>query len=267
MSKTPPKNNRLAIFASGGGTTANAIIKAAQLRQLGGIEPVLLIASSRSAGALAKAKALNLATAVISRKKFTSQTKFGLGIIKLFEEHKIGLASQNGWLQLTPANAIGYLPKGKFINQHPGPLDGNRAAFGGQGMYGSRVMASLICYYALTGHLVFPEATVHQVTPEYDQGAVTKATQLKADFSKELSFAAPITLAELSTKKSELIALTLAMQTELLPIEHHNVTSALQDIANNSVTPNLRSQPLIPDQNLVPLASAKKLAITLFPKG
>ena len=132
---------KIALLISGGGTTMEAIIKAAQNDTLKNVSPVLVIVSKESAGGLIKAKNLGISEKnilVINPKNFKTEEEFGEKIIKECEERKVDFIGQYGWLVKTPENVCEAF-KGRIINQHPGPLDNGRSDFGGAGMYGKRV--------------------------------------------------------------------------------------------------------------------------------
>jgi len=116
---------KIALLISGGGTTMEAIIKAAQNDTLKNVSPVLVIVSKESAGGLIKAKNLGISEKnilVINPKNFKTEEEFGEKIIKECEERKVDFIGQYGWLVKTPENVCEAF-KGRIINQHPGPLD------------------------------------------------------------------------------------------------------------------------------------------------
>jgi folate-dependent phosphoribosylglycinamide formyltransferase PurN len=254
------KKIRTALLISGGGTTAEAVIKASQKRKLA-VLPAVVISSRPDAGGLEKAQALDIPTEVVSRSP-------GKTLLRLCQQYQVDLVSQNGWLPKTPPNVIRQY-QGRIINQHPGPLDEDRPDFGGQGMYGSRVTCARLAYlsylaqhHQLTKEDYYTEAVTHHVNNKYDQGSLIRVTQLK------LTPLIPLKqIASLVNNPKLLKKTTLKVQAQLLPLEHQNVINTLSDFARGHVPHYTRPQPLIPSDKVKFLKKAKKLTIKLFPKG
>lgn len=254
------KKLRLALLISGGGTTAEAVIKACQSGKLN-LDPAIVISSDPTALGLDKAKALGIKTYIVSK-----NIQLGDELLHIFRNEYIDIISQNGWLLLTPKIVVEKY-QGRIINQHPGPLDpGNLMDFGGKGMFGARVTAARLAYIWATGTELWTEATAHFVTEEFDKGKLISVERMTIPFSKE-----KIPLATLQSDlriQKKLIAETKRVQAKLLPIEHINFTTALQKFAEGEhVKGYTRSEPLIPSKNTQLLSEIKKLTITLFPNG
>lgn len=256
---------KTAFLISGGGTTIEAAIKACQERKLKGIQPVVVISSRSDAGGIAKAQSLGIETLVIARKEFPSVESFAAQLLRTFAKYQVDLVSQNGWLVHTPQEVIDRYPQ-MIVNQHSGPLDPGRIIdFGGQGMYGKRVVCARLAYCLLTGSDFWTEATTHLVTPEYDKGDLLKI--------EKLEFTDPslrVTVAQLGTDQEIqqwLIERTQQLQASLLPLEHQNVIATLQMFAEKKVNGFRRLKPLIPQGNEEFAREAKRVAITLFPEG
>ncbi|MDE2026053.1 MAG: hypothetical protein KGJ07_06160 [Patescibacteria group bacterium] len=255
---------RVALLISGGGTTAEAVIRSSQsgiLKDM--VHPAVVIASSPSAGGIAKAQALGVSTEVIDPKAFVSQEEFGKKILEAVTANNVQLISQNGWLPLTPENVVGAFSR-KIINQHPGPLDPGRLDFGGKGMFGARVVCArmLYCFFTKEPH-PWTESTVHFVTEEFDKGSILRVA--------ELPFAAPDRKiapenVESSTPVQEYIKhTTKKLQEELLDLEHENVIQTLVSLSRGDHPSFVREAPLILESEA--LIVAKRLAIRLFPNG
>lgn len=256
----------LAILISGGGSTAEAVIKSSQGGELKNlITPSVVISSDPQAGGVEKAKALGVPVEIIDRNNFSSQTEFGLNILKICQQYNVEIISQNGWLTLTPKNVIEQFNQ-KIFNQHPGPLDPGRDDFGGKGMFGARVTAARIIYCLLTQDLhPWTEATTHMVTEEFDKGAIIRKETLELPIIQE-----KITFEELQHNTSLInciIDMTKQVQKELLPIEHKNVIATLKDFATNNVALFTRTERLVGEMHLPTLHNSKELAIQLFPNG
>lgn len=167
---------RLAMPASGGGTTVEAILKARNAGQLQGIEPVLLITDRPGAGVVERAKNQGLTNhRLIERKRFGRDIEaFGEELLRVLQEFDVELVGQYGWLSLTPANVIDAFDHGRrIINQHPGPVPW----FGGTGVWGRRPHAAVLKFRELCarkrGFRLSDTCVVSQfVAPRYDRGAV-----------------------------------------------------------------------------------------------
>lgn len=257
------KKIRTALLISGGGSTAEAIIKACQSKKLKGISPVAVISSQPDAGGIEKAKALGIKTYVVEPQKFLNHEAFGNKLLRLFKRLKVDLISQNGWMPLTPPNVVKAC-EGKIINQHPGPLDPeNHLDFGGKRMYGSRVTCALLAYRWITDKDYWTQASTHFVNEKYDQGDLIRTLQM--DVPK---LGRPTSIAQLKSDPKKLIKTTKEVQKTLLPLEHQNVIETLKMFTKNrTVSEHKRTRPLVENENTQILAQAKRLAIRLFPDG
>jgi len=254
-------SKKLGILISGGGTTAQAVIKAYQSGQLN-LEPVVVISSRKDAGGLKKAEDLGIKVEVVRRVDFRTREQFGERLLKVLAKYQVDLVSQNGWMPLTPKIVVEEY-KGRIVNQHPGPLDFGRPDFGGKGMYGSRVSCARIAYEWVTGEKnPWTEATIHYVTEEYDKGGLIRTARM--DFP---ALGRSITMEELANDPEELIKATEECQRRLLPIEHENVIVGLEMVARGECGPEKRESRLVPRGNWDILKQVKKLAIRLFPEG
>ena len=255
-------SERLAILISGGGTTAEAVIKACQARRLD-LEPMVVISSKEGAGGIEKANRLGVPTEVVRPRDYGTRAEFGGKLLSVLEEYGVEIVSQNGWMPLTPRNVIERYQE-RIVNQHPGPLDPpDRSDFGGKGMYGSRVSCARIAYERVTGEKnPWTTATVHWVTDEYDRGGLIKTTRVNFDRPKRR-----VTMEELTSDSGELMRGTKELQRILLPIEHGNVIAALEMVVRGESGLGRRKVPLIPEANWKILEQAKELAIRLFPNG
>lgn len=150
--------SRIAVLATGGGSNLQALVD--HLRTLGShrAADVVLVASNRpDAGALSRAHSANIATATIAGPRAPD----GAPLSDLLDAHEIDLVVLAGYLQLI-APEITRRFAGRMLNVHPAPLP----AFGGVGMYGTRVHRAVL---ASGVHITGP--TVHFVDEVYDHGA------------------------------------------------------------------------------------------------
>lgn len=175
---------RLASFISGGGTTMDRIIEACQSGEIPDTDVGLVIASTKNAGGIEKAKKRGIPSEdvlVINPKDYLadegfeqSQLLFGEAIIKECRRRAISVITQNGWVKHTPRNVIREFD-GRIFNQHPG----DPKHFGGKGMIGLTVHDAVIRYWTMLSPVephIWDGAKTHviaqRVDPVYDAGAV-----------------------------------------------------------------------------------------------
>jgi formyltetrahydrofolate-dependent phosphoribosylglycinamide formyltransferase len=150
---------RIAVLASGGGTNLQAILD--HLDELGERRcgDVVVVAVDRvEAGALERARARHIDAQLLA----TQRRPEGMELATLLEQYGVELIALAGYLRRIPDDVVRRYA-GKILNVHPALLP----AFGGAGMYGSRVHdAVLAAGVTVTG------ATVHFVDEEYDRGPI-----------------------------------------------------------------------------------------------
>lgn len=145
---------RVAVAVSGRGSNLQAL-----LDRLTGDAParVALVLSNRAdAGALERARALDIPTAVLEN------PADGEEWLRRLRAASIDLLVLAGYLKLVPRAVVTGYP-GRIINIHPALLPD----FGGPGMYGTRVHAAVLASGAAESG-----ATVHLVDEEYDRGEI-----------------------------------------------------------------------------------------------
>jgi formyltetrahydrofolate-dependent phosphoribosylglycinamide formyltransferase len=153
--RTPPL--RVAVLASGGGSNLQAILDHAQHLGDACAARVVLVASNRAgAGAIEKARAAGVSTAVITN------PADGPALVHLLELHRVELVALAGYLKLVPPEVTARW-RGRIVNIHPALLP----KFGGAGMYGHRVHEAV-----LAAGETESGATVHQVDDAFDRGAI-----------------------------------------------------------------------------------------------
>lgn len=148
---------RIAVLASGGGSNLQAIID--HLAALGDAAParLVLVASDRArAGALERARHHEIEAVALSAEQR------GADLDRLLDEHDIELIALAGYLRLV-APHVTRRWRGRIVNVHPALLP----AFGGEGMYGSRVHEAVV-----RSGVRVSGATVHFVDEEYDRGPI-----------------------------------------------------------------------------------------------
>lgn len=147
---------RLGFLASGGGTSARAIVGAIQEGLPA--EARLLVSNRRDAPALGWAQAAGVPTRFIPTAKDPDAADEALAAA--LEEHGVEVVVLSGYLRkLGPRTLSRYA--GRILNIHPGPLP----EFGGQGMYGARVHEAVLAAGRTETAIV-----IHLVDGEYDHG-------------------------------------------------------------------------------------------------
>src|SRR3989344_7665758 len=164
---------KLAILISGGGTTAEATIKAIQNNTLTGLIPYV-ISSKPEAKGNERVKNLGITPHIIDKKAFSTNDAFGEKISQLLEELGIDIVSLQGWLHLVyPPIVRKY--KGYIINQHGGPIDPGRPDFGGYGMTNPyRINCARLAYIWTSGDEAYTESDVQLADEEFDMGDLVR---------------------------------------------------------------------------------------------
>lgn len=148
---------RIAVFASGGGSNLGALFSHFDDPRAARVGTIVCVASDKAgAGALARARERGVNALVLA------DHQDGLALRTLMHEHEVDLVVLAGYLKLVPPEIVASWP-GRILNVHPSLLP----AFGGAGMYGSRVHTAVIASGARVSG-----ATVHFVNEHYDRGAI-----------------------------------------------------------------------------------------------
>jgi len=164
----------IAIFASGGGSNAEAIIN--HLENHAHLTVRLIVSNRKNAGVLDRAKNHGIETLVIDRKEFYENKDF---TIKLAAA-QIDLIVLAGFLWLIPPFLVKAFPK-KIINIHPALLP----KYGGKGMYGHHVHQAVFDNKEKESG-----PTVHYVNEVYDEGNIilqARCTLLATDRPEDIA--------------------------------------------------------------------------------
>jgi phosphoribosylglycinamide formyltransferase 1 len=146
---------RVAVLASGEGTTFQALVEALRDRSDPVGEVVLAVAGRPDAGVLRRAERLGITAEVVARAEPGR-------LREVLDTHDPDLVVLAGYLSLVPADVVRRFG-GRMLNVHPGLLPG----FGGPGMYGRRVHEAVIeAGCRVSG------VTVHLVDEAYDTGPI-----------------------------------------------------------------------------------------------
>lgn len=156
MSSSPSSKKRIAIFASGSGTNAEAFFRYFAESDLA--EVALLVSNKPEAYALKRAEKFHVPTEVASNAQL-SDAGFAL---KLLEKYKIDFVVLAGYLRLIPAELARSF-EGRIVNIHPALLP----KYGGKGMYGSKVHEAVVAAAEAESGI-----TIHFVNELYDEGDI-----------------------------------------------------------------------------------------------
>lgn len=166
---------RIAVFASGGGTDFQAIIDANEKEHFCEIE--YLIASNTGIGAIDRAKAHSIKTAVFAKRDFPNLETLYTKLYELLSGCGVEYIVLAGWLKIIPASFIEKF-RDRIINIHPSLIP----SFCGVGMYGLNVHKAVLNYGAKVSG-----CTVHFVNEEADGGAIIaqRTVEVEDDDSPE----------------------------------------------------------------------------------
>ncbi len=147
---------RLLIFASGNGSTAQAILD--YLKPNPQIEVIAIACPNPKAFVVQRAIKSNVSTLIFSRDEFLNDTSFKNRIL----DYNLDLIVLAGFMWLVPQWLIDLFPN-RMLNIHPALLP----KFGGKGMFGDKVhQAVLDSKEAMSG------TTIHLVNERYDEGQI-----------------------------------------------------------------------------------------------
>ena len=149
---------KLAIFASGTGSTAEILFKYASV----------VLTNVKDAGVIEKAKNAGVPVEVVERDGLSLE-QFGEKIIEALSKYEFDFISQNGWEALTPSNVCQKY-SGKITNNHPAPLDPGYPDFGGKGMKGLVVHQAVLNFASKVKREFNSEICIHLVNEELDKG-------------------------------------------------------------------------------------------------
>ena len=149
---------RVAILASGAGTNAERLMRAAS--GVPDVDIVLVACNRPDAGVLTRAEGCGVPTLVFDRSALLSGEVEAR--LRALEVDFVALA---GFLMKIPEGLVAAFP-GRMLNLHPSLLP----AFGGKGMYGHHVHCAVAEALA-SGSVQETGITLHWVDAEYDTGA------------------------------------------------------------------------------------------------
>ena len=150
----------IVILISGTGSNMVAIARAAQKeawQQKWGVRVAAVISNNATAGGLALAKSLELATEVVPHKSFDTREAFDAALMARIDQYAPELVVLAGFMRILTSGFVQRYA-GRLINIHPSLLP----AFTGINTHQRAIDAG--CRVA--------GATVHQVTAELDHGVI-----------------------------------------------------------------------------------------------
>ncbi len=163
---------KIAIFASGSGTNAQAIMQHFAENKKVSVDS--LWSNKPDAFALKRARDLGVETFTFNRHQFYETDE----VVRTLKERKIDLIVLAGFLWLVPQNLIAGFP---IINIHPALLP----KYGGKGMYGMRVHQAVV-----ENKDVETGISIHIVNKNYDEGELVfqaKCAVLPQDSPEEVA--------------------------------------------------------------------------------
>ncbi len=149
------KMETIAIFASGNGTNAEALVH--YLAHIDDISVALIATDNPHAGVLKRAERLDIPSLTFQRKEM-QEPAFAKQLREQYQVTAIVLA---GFLGLVPESLLCAFPQ-RILNIHPGLLPD----YGGKGMYGDRIHERV-----LEEHCSVSGITIHLIDERFDRGS------------------------------------------------------------------------------------------------
>ncbi len=156
---------RIAIFASGGGSNAEAIIN--HFKDVDSITVSLIVTNKSDAGIIKRANNHGIPFLVITKSELKNQDF----LLTKLKGDKIDFIVLAGFLLLIPSYLVEAYPQ-KIVNIHPALLP----AYGGKGMYGMNVHRAV-----KENEEEMSGMTIHYVNQAYDEGKHIFQASIKID--------------------------------------------------------------------------------------
>ena len=177
---------RIAVLASGSGTTLQAVIDACEDGTLAG-DVVLVISNNSGSGAMARAERHGIPTAHLSSRTHPDPDELDRAFVDTLRRVKPDVVLLAGYVKKLGPRVLDSFG-GRVINTHPSLLP----RFGGQGMYGGHVHAAVIAAGDETTGV-----SVHLVDGDYDTGDVLAQREVRVELGDDpKSLAARVQAAE-----------------------------------------------------------------------
>lgn len=156
--KTTSDKTKIAIFASGSGSNAEAIIRYFNFSADAPGQVALVVTNRADAGVVERAGRLGVAVVTLTR----SELNDAAVMLPLMERHGIEIIALAGFLMMIPLFLIERY-EGRMVNIHPSLLP----KYGGKGMYGHHVHEAVVAARETETGI-----TIHLVSERYDEGAI-----------------------------------------------------------------------------------------------
>jgi len=196
---------KLAIFASGRGSNAEAIL---QFQSQANYEVALIVVSRSQALVTNLAREKGIPLVVFEKERFQQENL----LLESLNEYGIELICLAGFLWKIPDYIIKAFPE-RIINIHPSLLP----KYGGKGMYGSKVHEAVVASGERESGI-----TIHLVNEEYDKGKIL--------------FQAKVPVYEKDTA-ADLASRVLALEHQHFPTVIQTLCNSLKKSTNNSLKP------------------------------
>lgn len=169
-----PKNLRIAVLISGGGTTLKNLLDCLECGDIN-VEFCHVISSRLSAQGIDFAKEAGIPWTVVRRRDFKTPEEHSAAIFEICRQADVDYVLMGGFLShvLIPDDF-----ENRVVNTHPALIP----SFCGQGYYGLRVHQAVLDYGAkISG------CTIHFVDNQYDHGPIIlqKAVEVLSDDTPE----------------------------------------------------------------------------------
>jgi phosphoribosylglycinamide formyltransferase-1 len=155
----------VAIFASGSGTNAQAIIEFLHRGNVARVSCIL--SNNKDAYVLKRAESKQIPSYIFNRDEFYKSDQ----LVKVLEKHSVDFIVLAGFLWLVPEYLISLFTN-RIINIHPALLP----KYGGKGMYGMKVHQTVIEKGEKESGI-----SIHYVNEKYDEGNIVFQATCKVD--------------------------------------------------------------------------------------
>lgn len=159
---------RIAVLASGSGTTLQAVIDACEDGTLAG-DVVLVISNNSGSGAMARAERHGIPTVHLSSRTHPNPDELDRAVVDTLRRARPDVVLLAGYMKKLGPRVLDSFG-GRVINTHPSLLP----RFGGKGMYGGHVHAAVIASGDETTGV-----SVHLVDGDYDTGDVLAQREVR----------------------------------------------------------------------------------------
>lgn len=158
---------RIAIFASGSGSNAEAI--AQHFADRADVQISLIMTNNPGAGVIQRARRLHIPVVIFDKKTFYESDR----IVDLLVNQKTDLVVLAGFMMLIPETLVRAFPE-RMVNIHPALLPQH----GGKGMYGHFVHEAVVAAGERQSGI-----TIHFVNELYDEGRIIFQATCEVDSS------------------------------------------------------------------------------------